>query len=236
MQIAKYLYGGAAYRGKYQIGATVADVGVPLLTATADNDSGLIACTTTGCANMVGITFDTATYVTAQQTALDAERTVTLDLRPDAVYKALLSGSGTENTALAQFVITTATADGKDITTTGDTWQDDSIVWGYTGANAGQQRKVTSVSSSVATVTVPFENDHQVGDIFLAAPFFPLDAQSETVTLSALFTQVDASANSTESAAAFNILEVVGKSLAEEGTTKSYVLLVSDDHALNKLA
>jgi len=237
MEIVKYLYGGAAFRAKYQIGATVADVGVPLLTATADGDSGLIACTTTGASNMVGINLDTATYVTAQQTdGSTAERTVTMDIRPDAVIKAVLSGATTEDTALGQRTITTATTDGLDVTTTGDTWQDEGLVWGYTGANAGQQRKVTSVSSSVATVDVAFENDHQVGDIFLHAPFFPMDAQSETVTLSALFTQIDASASIITNGAEFNIIDVVTFGAADDGLTKSYALLVSDDHALNKLA
>lgn len=239
MDVAHYLSGGAAYRMKLQVAQTVSNVGVPLLAST-EAEAGLDLPTTTNAADMVGLNFDTATYVTAQQTdGTSAERVVLVDVRPDCVIEALLSGAGAENTALTTYDVTTATTDGLDVTT-GDNWGspefDDGAVWGYTGANAGQIRKITATSATAATVTVAFDNDHQVGDLFLRAPFWPFDDQSGSVTLSTNFYQVDASAATTTSGAELLPIKINAKTQAGEGTTKSTVLLVSNDHFLNKLS
>ena len=132
---------------KYQVAATVANVGVPLLIPAAGG-AGLATSTTTSAANMVGCTLDTATYVTAQQTdGTSAEREVTMIVNPDAVWRIKLSGGATEDTALTLYDVTTASTDGLAITT-GDAWNsptyDEGVVWGYDGANAGSFRKITS--------------------------------------------------------------------------------------------
>lgn len=239
MKLARHLYGGAPVIMPYQVGATVSNVGVPLLSLTAAGDSGLIACTTTGAANMVGISLDTATYVITQQTALDAERLVKVDIRPDAVYKVRLSNDGTTGTAQANHAVTTASAAGTVVTTSAFDWNgtdlDEGTVWCYSGANIGQVRKITSTSSTSATVTVPFENDTVVGDNFRHANFHPLDAQSETVTLTSDFLELDCSVATATNGAEFNCIQII-VSTVNDSSGDAYALLISDDHALNKLA
>jgi len=237
MKVIKYLYGGAAYRMQLQVAQTVGNVGVPLLAGT-EAEAGLDLPTTTNAIDMVGINFDTATYVTAQQTdGTSAERVVTVDVRPDCIIEALLSGGATASTALTTYAITTATTDGLDVTTA-SAWDspdfDDGAVFGYDGANAGQIRKITTSSGTAATVTVAFDYDHAVGDRFLRFPFWPFDDQSSNVTLGTIFTQVDASIASTSAGAELVPIQILAKTLAGEGTTKSTVLLVPEDHYLNK--
>lgn len=240
MKVVGYLYGGAAVLKKYQVAETVADVGVPLLISTA-GEAGLDLSTTTGAADMVGLNHDTATFVTAQQTdGTTAERTVTVDIRPDAIIKARLNEGATEGTALTLFDVTTATADGLDVTT-GDDWSspntfDEGVVWAFDGANKGQIRKITVVGATSATVTVAFENDHAVGDNFLRAPFWPHDDGSGTVTLTTALTEVRADSAVTTSGAELWPIEIIAGTISTDGRNKSYVLLVPNDHALNKLA
>lgn len=234
MKVAGTLSGGAPVVKKYQVAASVDNVGVPLLVSAA-NGAGLAACTTTSTVDMVGINLDTATYVTAQQTdGTSAERTVSMVINPDAIIHARLSGSATEGTALTQFDVTTASTDGLTITT-GDAWNsptyDEGIAWGYDGANAGQQRKITSVDGTSATVTVPFDYDTVVGDNFLRAGVSPMGLQ--TVQLTTAFQEVDASVAVATNEAEFMVIEVVGNDEGAEGTLTSYVLMVSTDHILS---
>jgi hypothetical protein len=71
-----------------------------------------------------------------------------------------MSGGATSDTALSSQTVTTASSGGTAITTAAE-WSsptyDEGVTWGYTGANAGRLRKVTSVSSTAGTVTIPFD-------------------------------------------------------------------------------
>lgn len=230
MELAYTMSGAAPLMKKFQVNATVARAGVPLVIPGAGN-AGVVLATTTGAADMVGVNLDTATYVTAQQTdGSSAERKITLVVNPDAVWRMLMSGGATENTALALQTVTTAATDGLSVTTAAE-WSsptfDEGFVWGYDGANAGQARKITSVSSTAGTVTVAFDQDTVVGDNFLRCPYSPI--QGTTIQLSTLLTQADASI-AVGTGAQFKTVELLLRDINNEGRTNSYVLAVSGDH------
>lgn len=221
---------------KFQVNATLATANIPVLAPGAGN-AGVQISTTTSLANVVGVTLDTATYVTAQQTdGTSAEREVSVIISPDAVWRAKMSGGATENTALTQHTVSTASTDGLAITT-GTAWDsatyDEGVTWGYTGANAGAKRKITSVSSTAGTVTVAFDQDTAVGDIFLRAPYWPLDNGSKTVQLSTLLTQADASI-AVGTGGACRVIDLELRDASDSGTTNSFVLFIFDDHALRE--
>lgn len=222
------------FKMAFQVNETMATAGVPVLEPGA-GAAGVILASTTGAANMVGVTIDTVTFVTAQQTdGTSAERLVTVIINPDAVWEMLMSGGSSEGTALELRDVTTATSDGLSVIT-GDAWDspsmDEGAVWGFDGVNAGQIRKITSVSSTTATVTVAFDNDHPVGDNFLFAPYWPLD--SNAIQLTTLLTEADASIV-VGTGAALRCIEIRHGDISNEGRTKSFVLAISDDHVLRE--
>ena len=239
MFVSGFFSGGAPVIKKYQVAQTVSVANSPLLASTGA-EPGLDAPTTTNLADWVGLCLDTATYVTAQQTdGTKAERTVSCVINPDIIVKARLSGSGTAGAALTRYDITTATTDGLDVTTGDDfsgTTRDSGSVWGYTGANAGQLRKITAVSTTAITVVVAFENDHQVGDEFLVAPVSPMEIDTVTVTLTSDFTEIDCSVATATNTARLQCIELLARGFADNGTTNSWGLFVPSDHFLNKIA
>ena len=239
MFVAKYLSGGAAYRATYQVASTVI-AGIPLLVGAA-GDAGIATSTVTSCTQMVGINFDAATYVTAQQTdGTTAERTVTVDIRPDAIINARLSGSTATGGALGTAVVTTATSDGLTVVATGTNFTspqvDEGAIFGYSGVNAGQLRKITGTADGTATVDVAFENDHAVGDEFIVLPFFYMDVGSDTVTLTTELDEIRANVAISTSAADLQVIEILHQDQGGEGTTKTFVLVVANDHVLSRIA
>ena len=237
MRVAKHMGGGAAHFLPLQVGATVSNVGVPLLIATAAGDTGLIACTTTGAADMAGLSHDTATYVTAQQTGgTTAERTIKVDVRPDAIYSARLSNDGTTGTAQANHTVTTASAAGTVVTTSAFDWNttdmDEGTVWCYSGANIGQVRKITSTGTTSCTVTVAFENDTVVGDNFRHANFHPMDVNSRSLTLTSDFLEADCSVALVTSGVPAQILEILVSTI-NSSSGDAFVHWMAADHALN---
>ncbi len=234
MEYAYMLSGGAPLAMKYQANETLANPGIPVL-APAAGDAGVQISSTSSWANAVGVTLDTATYVTAQQTdGTSAEREVTVIISPQAVFRALMSGGAAEGTALDLKTVTTASTTGLDVVT-GDNFtdMDDGVIWGYDGANAGQKRCITVGDGTDATVTVAFDNDTVVGDNFLAAPYWFLsDVAINIATTTNLF-QADAStAGGTGGKARTIDMEL--RDIGGEGRTKSYVLFIFDDHALRE--
>ena len=218
----------------FQVSETMATAGVPVLVPAAGT-AGVPLASATASANMVGVTLDTVTYVTAQQTApAVAERRVNVIINPDAVWEMLMSGGAAEGTALALQAITTATTDGLDVTT-GATWTspqyDEGAVFGFDGANAGQIRKITATDATSATVTVPFDNDHAVGDNFIRVPWWPLS--TNRINLTTLLTEARADI-AVATGATLRCIEIRNGDLSNEGRTKSYVLAVSDDHQLRE--
>ena len=235
MEIIGLLSGGAPVLKKYQIAATTI-TGIPLMTP-ASSAGGLAAATTTSAADMVGVTLDAATYTTTQGTgASSAERLVTVVINPDAIIKMKMSGGATEDTALALQTVTTASSGGTAVTTAAE-WSnptyDEGIVWGYDGANVGQVRKITTVSSTAGTVVIPFDYGTVVGDNFLRAPFWPMGTIN--VQLSTLLTQANAII-AVGTGAEFRVIDVILNDIGDSGRTNSFVVVVPGDHLLNTTA
>lgn len=235
-----YSIGGAntPLKMKFQANETLANGGIVVL-APAGGDAGVQISTTTSFANAIGVTLDTATYVTAQQSdGTSAERQVSVIVTPDAVFRAKMSGGATENTALTQYPITTAASNGLSLTTSSiSNWAspqfDECTAWFYDGANVGQKRKVTSVSSSVATVTVAFDQATVVGDNVLRAPYSPLDDTAKTLQTTTLLTQADASI-AVGTGGAVRIIELQTRDISDDGANKSFVYFILGDHALRE--
>lgn len=233
MEYAYMLGGGAPLFMKFQINATLANAGIVVL-APGANNAGVQISTTTSFANAVGVTLDAATYVTAQQAAgLSAERTVSVIISPQAVFRALMSGGAAEGTALTKYPVTSAASDGLSVTTASIAdWSspqfDEGTVWFADGANAGAERKVTSVSSTVATVTVAFDQDTVVGDNALRAPYSRLDDTAKTLQTTTNLYQADASI-AVGTGGAVRIID-----LELNGVADSYVDFILGDHALGQ--
>jgi len=234
MELGYTLSGSAPVMKRYQIGVTNTNSGVPY-TVPAAGTAGVVIGTTTGATDLVGVSVDPpGTYNTAQQSDFsDPAKYVRLIINPDAVWKFLMSGGATENTALALQTVTTLSSDGLTITTAAE-WSaptyDEGHAWGYSGANVGIARKVTSVSATAGTLTVALPNDTVVGDTFLRAPYTPM--QAVTVQLTTNLTQADASI-AVGTGAPFRVIELLLNSLSGDGRTNSYVLAASNSHALN---
>ena len=234
MEFAHFLDGrGSPFAMKFQVNETLSDAGIPVLAPGAGN-AGVQISTTTSLANAVGVTLDTATYVTAQQTdGTSAEREVKVIISPQAVFRALMSGGATEGTALTRYPVTTASTDGLVVTTSSiANWAspqwDEGVVWFEDGANAGQKRKVTSVSGTAATVTVAFDQDTVVGDNALRAPWWFLDDGAKTLQLTTNLYQADA-AIAVGTGGAVKIIDMELNAIAD-----SFVRFIFDDHALRE--
>lgn len=246
MEFSADLYGSLPIIKKYQVATSTTAVGQPWL-ACATSTAGLAIATTTGAADMVGVNLDSATYTTTQGTGkalpqgtsagTSAERLVSIIINPFAIWRLKMSGGATENTALAKQTVTTASSGGTAITT-GATWTSgteyaDGVTWGFTGANAGAIRKITSTSSTAGTVAVPFDYGTVVGDVFLRAPYWPMSQVTPTIQLTTLLTQANAiiSVNTGASFHCYDLLLRDGSS-SPSGQTDSYVFAIAGDHLL----
>lgn len=230
MRMAYTMSGSAPCIKKYQVAASSTVIGVPKLIPAADG-AGVAVATTTSLADMVGVTLDVATYVTAQQTdGTSAERLVSLIVNPDAVWAALMSQGATLGTALTLRAVTTASATGLTITTA-ESWTateyDEGVVWGYDGANVGQARKITSTSATAGTVTVAFDQDTVVNDNFIRAPWWPV--QGLTIQLTTNLDGADASIAVATGGQAKTVELILGDQ-TNNGRTDSWVLWIPTDH------
>lgn len=236
-------YGSVPIVKKFQFGVTLTTVGIPF-TVPAANTAGVVIGTTTTASDLVGLSIDKgtvlqtgsaqSTFSTTQGTgASSAERVVSLIVNPFAVWAFKMSGGSTSDTALASQTVTTASAGGTAVTTAAE-WSsptfDEGVTWGYTGANAGRVRKLTSVSTTAGTVTIPFDVATVVGDVFLRAPYWPM--QTVTIQLTGTLEQADASI-AVGTGAPFRVVELRLRDASETGNVNSYVLAVSNSHALN---
>jgi hypothetical protein len=220
---------------KYQVAATNNVIGRPYLVVVADG-TGIVLGTTTGVVDAIGVNVDAAgTYVTAQQSDnSDTARLTTIIINPNAVYRLPLSGGATEGTALALATVTAAAADGLTVTSTGITYNspqlDEGTIFGYSGANAGKARKITSTAATVATLTVALPYDTVVGDTFFATPYTP--TQTETLQLTTNCTQADASI-AVGSGGTWHVIEQLLLDVGGNGRTNSYVFAMLQDHAFS---
>lgn len=214
---------------KYQVGESIADVGVPIIPG-GSGEEGVTKATTTAAANCLGCNEDTATIVTTQQTDnSDPERTVSVIVDPNAVWEATLSGGATSGTALTLYEENTGNTDGLIVTTGADFSNfDEGAIWGFDGNNPGIARKIITGDATNADVGIPFPNDIAIGDNFLIAPFWPSEVQY--VQLTSDLTQVDASAAVDTNNNNFIPIDAKFRGQGDDGRTKSAVLLVAADH------
>ena len=227
MEFAYDLSGGSTtIMKKYQVAATNTTRGRPYL-KNADDGTGVVLATVSGAVDYVGVNLDEAgTYVTAQQSDnSDTARLTTLVINPLGVFKARLAG-GAANEALTARTVTSASTDGLTVTTSAfdpnSPDLNEGTVWGYSGANAGKARKITSTAANAATVIVAFPYDIAVGDQFLFANVHP--TRSILAQFTTDMTELDASPTLSSDATVITV-EMILNDLAGEGTTSSYALI-----------
>lgn len=236
MEFAYNLNGGTGpFIKKYQAGVTMATAGVPV-TANPDTTGGLALATTTAAVLCVGVTLDTNTLVTAQQSDnSDPERLVSVIINPFAVYRAKLSGGATENTALGTLTETLGSATGLLVTfATASNAMDNGSIWGYSGANPGIGRKNITGTTTTAVPHVAFPQDIAIGDTFIQLPFWY--CSDHYVQLTTALSQVDASVDTDTDNANFRVVELDVRDASDSGTTNSFVYLVVADHMFNGYA
>lgn len=236
MQVAYHLCGsGASLQKKLKLGAAQANAGV-IMIGGAGTSLGVIPCTTTSFANAHGLAIDEGVYSTTQG---DAEGLVTVDVRPDLVIRARMSGGATEGTSLVTLVNTAASAGGTVITDAdvGSADLDGGTIWCTKGNNVGYSRLVTAFSSATsATVTVPFPRAIAVGDEFIVVPHNMHGTGaagadgSGFLQTTTLFTEAD----STIACGTGGEVSVVEVDL--KGATNSYVYFALRDHVHNSAA
>lgn len=236
MEFAYDLGGGTtATVRKYTVAATNTVVGRPYL-KTADGGVGIVLGTTTGAVDFIGVNIDAAgTYGAAQSSdSSDNAKITSLIINPCAVYRARLSGGATDGTALTARTVTTASTDGLTVTHSAydasSPSMDEGTIWGYSGANAGKVRKITSVSTTATTVILAFPYDTAVGDQFLLAPIHP--TRSITAQLTTNCTEIDASAAISGDATVV-VTEMICNDIAGNGTTESYAFIQFCDSLFN---
>ena len=230
-----YLSGGAGLFKKYKLGAAVANRGVVVMGGAA-TAVGVIIATTSSAANAYGLALDQATYSSTQG---DVEGLITVDVRPDLVIKALISGSATEGTTQTVLTNTASSAGGTVFTSASidSDDQDGGLVYFLSGANKGLSRSITAFSASTSvTVTVPFPYAIAVGDTALVLPWnFAGTGTGGAdgpgwVQPTTLITQADAA---TASGAG---MEPSVVDIELHGARDSYILFVLRDHVHNSAA
>lgn len=220
---------------RYQVAATNANVGNHYLKA-ADGGVGVVLGSTTGAVDFVGMSVDApGTYAAGQNSdGSDNAKYVTLIINPLAVYRARLSGGATDGTALTEHTVTSASTDGLSVTHSAydasSPTMDEGVIWGYSGANAGVYRKITSVSSTATTVILAFPKDTAVGDTFLHAPIYP--TRSIVAQFTTNLTEIDASAAISGDATVV-VTEMILNDKGNNGTTSSYALIQFCDSLFN---
>ena len=169
MIAAGHLSGGASLLKKLKLGAAQADPGI-IVIGGAGASLGVIPCTTTSFDSAYGLAQDEGVYSSTQG---DAEGLVTVNVRPDQIIKARMSGAATDGTVLVSHTNTSASAGGTVLTAAVGTHDiDGGVIWCVSGNNVGLSRQITAYSSNTSvTVTVPFPRAIAVGDIFHIIPW-----------------------------------------------------------------
>jgi len=229
MEFAYTIGGGAPHVKKYIVDSAAAIIaGVPLQSdaETADND-GVIAATTTACVGCLGVSLDAATTTAAQVASGDNAAYISTIINPDAVFRAKLSGSATEDTAITLITQDIASTTGLG---PGSTCTDEFMVWGYEGANEGIYRRTTAAD----TVVIAFPYNIAVGDTFLETSTVIAEA-TQWPTLSTLLTQVNAAAAVAATNDNFTVVEQQLRGISEDGRTNSFTFLIPAAHAFRQV-
>lgn len=142
----------------------------------AGNASGQISTsTTTSFADALGLVLDNGhregTPLTYSTTQGADEAVFGVIVNPDQVLRAKMV-TGATGTSITADTVVTAVSNGLTVvggTSVASPDMDEGILWFTSGANVGQSRKITSVSSVTATVIVPFPRASVVGDTYCYA-------------------------------------------------------------------
>lgn len=233
MELAYIMSGGAPKIKKFQIGEAMATAGVPVEIG-AVTDDGILLVETTTALDVIGVTLDVqATLVTAQQADnSDPERVVSVIVNPDAVYKARLAGGAASGTALTAQTVSTASADGLDVTTGFDYATPTmlgGVIWGATGANSNVARKITSVNTDHTAHQTAFPVDTIVGDTFYNANV-TLQPGNAFVELTTALDELNATSAFDTNNNNFRVIDVELRDDAEEGGTNSFAFMNVFDH------
>jgi hypothetical protein len=175
---------------------------------------------------------------------------VSLVVNPDAAYRFRMSGTAAAGGNLPLITNTVASTAGTLVTiTTGDivpnspTMLDGTLI-ALTGANAGQRRKITTVSATEFTAVVPFPSDIAVGDTFTAVPYFPGaatvlggDDLTLTTTPGTLATEANATIASTTAGIRMTHLDLVYDTAGPlRGRSDGYIISNPVRHHYNQIA
>lgn len=175
MQVMGYMGGGSPMIVRFKVSATGMAPGV-IACAAPDGSSGeMIVTAATATANQIGTLLDAANSKTGEtltySTTQGAEEAVySVIVNPDQIIRGLMV-TGATGTAITGDTIVTAASNG--LTAVGSASvaspdMDQGTIWYTSGANVGRSRKITSTSSSTATVIVPFAAN-AVGDTYCYA-------------------------------------------------------------------
>jgi hypothetical protein len=235
MELAYTLGGGAPVVKSFVASATLSTAGIPLIGAIAagtDNLGGIKAYADasppTGGFRQVGISVSTTGTIAATGMTSNAAVFVKAIVNPDAVYRAKLSGGTAADTALATIFPTSGDATGAVLT--GATTLDDSVVWGYSGSNAGIFRRATDTAGAIG-LNFPFAV--VANDLFIAANGF---MGACGVTTNAFFnlttnlTQINAQTTDSDNDN-FIIVDWELRDQSDAGTTNSFYHIIPNNHA-----
>jgi hypothetical protein len=229
MDVAYHLAGGATFAMKLKLGAAQANAGI-IVMGGVTTAVGAIPVTTTSFANANGLSLDRGVYSSTQG---DAEGLVTVDVRPDLIIRALMSGGATEGTALTALNSTSASAGGTTVTDAdvGSADMDGGTVWCIEGNNVGLSRSITAHTGSTSiVVTVPFPRAIATTDTYVMCPWNKCGTGAAgadgpaTVQTTTLFTQADAAIASGTGGEA-SVVDLI-----LNGRSDSYVLFRLRDH------
>lgn len=236
-QLAYILSGSKIARRKMRVGISVTSAGVPLIGPTANNEGVLLGTTTTS-ADAVGMSIDTATYNTAQQSdGSDPTQFVDVIINPDAVWQSRLSGGAGTGTALTAYYNTVASSTGVLLTlsatsggSTVDTSNfDDCPIFCYSGANAGLYRRAEPADGTDINLTQAFRFAIAVDDRFFGCPV--TEGGTATVTWNTDLTEVNAAVSvSANTASTWRAVDLILNDIGNNGLYNSFVNVICADH------
>lgn len=227
MEWLKNFSGSAAVHMDFQVEDDFGTAGVPARLGSTTGDAGLILPDDADtCDDMIGLAVGTA--------AENTDALLKVIVSPDAVFRVKLTAGATADTALTIGTVgsagTETTAGIDDMDDLVFTNYEDCAIWGYSGSLVGEVRAIASVTDGDTIVirnlwpSVPV-----AGDQFLVAARFP--GVLAGITLSSNFTQTDAT-DENASGAEFVVIDGEFRDVGDEGTSNSYLHVVSTSHAL----
>jgi hypothetical protein len=233
MEVIGYLYGGGGLIKRYQAGTTITNRGIQILgSVDAATDIGSVepgtASTAVNVGSQVGINLDITGTITgtAAATSQTADLLVSVEVRPDAIIKAKMSGGTASDTALT-IETTTATSTGVDAT--GCTTFDNGACWGYSGANVGEYRKTDDTAGSFS-ISMP--TAVAVGDRFIAVNGYPCSVELTNFECWDLTTELDQLLAQTviTNMDNFACFDIDPKAADDDGENNSYFHLIANNH------